>query len=334
MEDILEETTKYTKKVETLELQLCPELIEENYLTNFANTLKDIRKKIFDTYAVPLPPIKITCCDKPFSNPKVQIKIFIIGYCIREIVKKEKASQIPDIIYNSIKHNLPRCITATTIEKIYDEVQKDNPTLINMLKSFTNSYPAVRRVLRELVAEYIPINNMPLILESILECYAQYNLDYKNYWRLLAAARIELAPAFITELLNSNREFICFNVSKEIKEYFEYTYDDKCEEGFMKSFIEEIDKILKDNSSATLVLDLNDERRHYYRYILKPFFPDLRVIRKSELTKAKDFSPLSIKVIKTIDIPIPKPEVPVVNKTPEKKFSSIIKRIKKIFKKK
>lgn len=334
MEDILEETTKYTKKVETLELQLCPELIEENYLTNLANTLKDIRKKIFDTYAVPLPPIKITCCDKPFSNPKVQIKIFIIGYCIREIVIKEKASQIPDIIYTSIKYNLPRCITATTIENIYDEVQKDNPTLIITLKSFTNSYAAVRRVLRELVAEYIPINNIPLILESILECYAQHDINYISYWRLLDAARMELAPAFITELLNSNREFICFNVSKEINSYFEYNSNDNCEEGFMKSFIEEIGKILKGNPNVALVLDLNDERRHYYHYILKPFFPDLRVIKKSELTKAKDFSPLSIRVIKTIDTPIPKKEESAISRPPEKKFSSIRKRIEKILKKK
>jgi len=334
MEDILEDTTKYTKKVETLELQLCPELVEENYLTNLANTLIDIRKKIFDTYGVPLPPIKITCSDTEFTNQKIQIKIFITGYCIREIIKKEKQSQIPGIIYNSIKHNLPRCITATTIEKFYDEVQKDNSTLITTLRSFTNSYAAVRRVLKELIAEYIPIRNLPLIFESILECYAQYDINYISYWRLLDAARMELAPVFITELLNSNREFICFNVSKEINSYFEYNSNDNCEEGFMKSFIEEIGKILKGNPNVALVLDLNDERRHYYHYILKPFFPDLRVIKKSELTKAKDFSPLSIRVIKTIDTPIPKKEESAISRPPEKKFSSIRKRIEKILKKK
>lgn len=329
MEDLSEETIKYTKKIDTLEVQICPELTDKDFLTNLVNTLKDIRKKVFDEYGVPLPPIKITCCDEPFSNPEIQIKILIIGYCIQEINKNEKAEDIPDIIYNTIKHNLARCITSSTIEKIYEEVQKENPTLISTLKSFTNSYAAVRRVLRELVSNYIPIHNLPLIFESILECHARYDIDNRSYWRLMSLARIELAPTFITDLLNSKREFLFFTVSEKISKYLKETDCDIFERDFLEPLSNEIKEVLEDNPYLPLVLDMNENLRQYYHYKLKFFFPDLKVVSQYEVDKANDFSPFEKKLIKTIDIPTPKKEEPteekkVVKKTPWiKKFFRI-----------
>lgn len=329
MDEITEETFKYTKKIDTLELQLCPELTDKDFLTNLTNTLKDIRKNIFETYGVPIPPVKITCCEEPFSNPEIQIKVFIIGYCLQEINKNKKTDEISDIIYNTIKHNLARCITSSTIEKIYEEVQKDNPTLITTLKSFTDSYAAVRRVLSELVANYIPLHNMPLIFESILDCYARFDINNRSYWRLMSLARIELAPTFITGLLNSKREFLFFKVSEEILKYLKETDNDIFERDFLEPLSNEIKKVLEDDPYLPLVLDVNEELRQYYHYKLKFFIPDLKVISEYEVDKANDFSPFEKKLIKTIDIPTPKKEEP----TEEKKFVKKTPWIKKLSKK-
>lgn len=329
MEDITEETIKITKKIDTVEIQVCPELTNKDKLTKLAKTLKEIRKKIFDIYGVPLPPIKITCCDSDFSNPEIQIKIFIIGYCFHEINKQEKEDCIPDIIYLCIKRNLPRFITASCIEKIYKEIEKENPTLITTLKSFTNSYAAVRRVLKELVANYIPINNIPLIFESILESYLGYDINNRNYWYLISKARIDLAPTFVTELLNPNREFLFFDVSEEISQYLRCSEYEYLKQDFLEPFKEEIEKILKDNPIIVFVLDMSFQQIQSYSYHLKSFFPDLRIISKAELEKANHLSPFSKKLIKTIDIPMPKKEEPVKKKTVCKKASWI----KKLFKK-
>ncbi|SFI84660.1 FHIPEP family protein [Treponema bryantii] len=328
MDELSEETFKYTKKVDTLELQLCPELIDKDFLAKLTNTLKNIRKDIFETYGVPIPPVKITCCDESFSNPDIQIKVFIIGYCIHEINKHEKSNSIPSIIYNTIKHNLPCFITATTIEKIYEEVQKENPTLMTNLKSFTDSYTAVRHVLKNLVSDYIPLNNLALIFENILESYARYKIENCSFWYLSSHAREELAPIFITELLNTNREFLFFDVSNEILTYLRYNKR-TFKRDFLLPLVNEMKNIIKENPSANFILDLDEELRYFYHISLKPVFPDLRIIRKEELDRANLFSPFSRKLIKTIDIPIPNKEAPAADKKAVKKTPWI----KKIFKK-
>lgn len=334
MEDITEETIKYTKKIDTVEIQVCPEFTDKDKLTKLAKTLKEIRKKIFDIYGVPLPPIKITCCDTTFPSPEIQIRVFIIGYCIQEINKQVQEAEISDIIYNCIKHNLPRFITSSCIEKIYKEVEKENPMLMTTLKSFTNSYAAVRRVLIELVANYIPINNIPLIFESILETYAKYDINNRNYWYLISEARLALAPTFITELLDSKREFLFFDVSKNISEYLRDTEYEVFKQDFLEPFKEEIGKILKDNLMTVFVLDMPFQQVQSYSYHLKTFFPDLKIISKTEVEKANHFSPFTLKSIKTIDIALPKKEDPVENKTVEKKTSWIQRKLNQFRKKK
>ena len=335
MDEITEETFKYTKKIDTLELQLCPELIDKDYLTKLTTTLRNIRKDIFDTYGVPIPPVKITCCDESFSNPDIQIKIFITGYCIKEIDKQIKPDAIPGIIYNTAKYNLPCFITASTIEKFYKEVEEDNPTLVTRLKSYDESYAVVRRVLKDLVSDYIPLNNMPLIFESILDSYALLEIIDRSYWDKISTARLELAPFYITTFINSNRELFFFDTSEEIKNYLisiYYANKQSYERDFFEPLKKEIEKILKNNPNAIFVLDMPEEQRHFYHCSLKPYFPDLIMIRKDELNKARQFSPFETKLIKSIDIPIPEKDKPVENKQ-EKKKTPWIKKIFKKFKK-
>ena len=329
MSDIPEETLKYTKKIDTLELQVCPELKKKKYLKGLADTLQNIRNKIFDIYGVPLPPIKITCCDSVFSNPEVQIKILITGCCVKEIKRKEKDFNIPEIIYNCVKHNLSQCITSSTIEKIYEEVQKDNQMLITNLRSFTDSFAAVEFVLRELVSQLIPINNIVQILETILDCYARYRIDDSSYWHLIHKTRMNLAPFFVTTLLNAKREFFYFDISEEIKNYLELQSSEDFKKEFLTSLRDEIEKILKENPEIVFVLNMTEVERNKYCHILHPYFPDLVIITREELENADYYSPFTKKLIKTIDIPTPKKEKPKEN-TEEKKKTPWIK---KIFKK-
>ncbi len=174
MDDFSEDVEyKYIKNTAPIEIKLLPCLCKEEYLKRVSKDLQEIRKNEFDSSAIYIPPIKITCLEHDHENDAAVILLF--GNASRIIKKDKKINKSYKDLLEQI-HNIIRIfrwefITTDITSNILREVEEKHPVLIESLKQKENYLNTIREVLRYHISYWGTIQDIVFILEYINQSY-------------------------------------------------------------------------------------------------------------------------------------------------------------------
>ncbi|MFN3270348.1 MAG: FHIPEP family type III secretion protein, partial [Candidatus Kapaibacteriota bacterium] len=190
-----------------------------------------------------------------------------------------------------LKRNADKLLTRQEVKKLIDNLQSDYPALVEEITPENLPLSVIQKVLQNLLKEGIPIKDLPIILESLLEYYKVT----KNVEVLTEYVRHNLSETIKRLYQDQNGVIHCIALSPEIEQMISNVLQTNVQATSMQTLglsVETIKKIQESLSKAIdditlmgylpLVICSAQIRPYFYRMV-RTQFPMISVISYTEL---------------------------------------------------
>ncbi|MGB9851429.1 MAG: flagellar biosynthesis protein FlhA [Candidatus Kapaibacteriota bacterium] len=190
-----------------------------------------------------------------------------------------------------LKRNADKLLTRQEVKKLIDNLQQDYPALVEEITPENLPLSVIQKVLQNLLKEGIPIKDLPIILESLLEYYKVT----KNVDVLTEYVRHNLSETIKRLYQDQNGVIHCIALSPEIEQMISNVLQTNVQATSMQTLglsVETIKKIQESLSKAIdeislmgylpLVICSAQIRPYFYRMV-RTQFPMISVISYTEL---------------------------------------------------
>jgi flagellar biosynthesis protein FlhA len=190
-----------------------------------------------------------------------------------------------------LKRNADKLLTRQEVKKLIDNLQADYPALVEEITPDNLPLSVVQKVLQNLLKEGIPIKDLPIILESLLEYYKVT----KNVDVLTEYVRHNLSETIKRLYQDQNGVIHCIALSPDIEQMISNVLQTNAQASSMQTLglsLETIKQIQQSLSKAIddismmgylpLVICSAQIRPYFYRMV-RTQFPMISVISYTEL---------------------------------------------------
>ncbi|MFN3307094.1 MAG: flagellar biosynthesis protein FlhA, partial [Candidatus Kapaibacteriota bacterium] len=205
-----------------------------------------------------------------------------------------------------LKSNADKLLTRQEVKKLIENLQSEYPALIEEITPENLPLSVVQKVLQNLLKEKVPIRDLPLIFESLLEYYKVT----KNVDVLTEYVRHNLSETLKKLYQDSNGVVHCIALSPEIEQMISNVLQTNVQATSMQTLglsVEMIKKIQESLSKAfdemsimgysPLVICSAQIRPYFYRMV-RTQFPMISVISYTELPPETE-----IDIVATVSVP-------------------------------
>lgn len=210
----------------------------------------------------------------------------LLGYSV-----VEAATVLITHLTELLKRNADKLLTRQEVKKLIENLQTDYPALVEEITPENLPLSVIQKVLQNLLKEGIPIKDLPLILESLLEYYKVT----KNIDVLTEYVRHNLSETIKKLYQDQNGIIHCIALSPEIEQMISNVLQTNVQATSMQTLglsVETIKKIQESLSKAIdeitlmgylpLVICSAQIRPYFYR-MLRTQFPMISVVSYTEL---------------------------------------------------
>lgn len=210
----------------------------------------------------------------------------LLGYSV-----VEAATVLITHLTELLKRNADKLLTRQEVKKLIENLQTDYPALVEEITPENLPLSVIQKVLQNLLKEGIPIKDLPLILESLLEYYKVT----KNIDVLTEYVRHNLSETIKKLYQDQNGIIHCIALSPEIEQMISNVLQTNVQATSMQTLglsVETIKKIQESLSKAIdeitlmgylpLVICSAQIRPYFYRMV-RTQFPMISVVSYTEL---------------------------------------------------
>lgn len=190
-----------------------------------------------------------------------------------------------------LKRNADKLLTRQEVKKLIDNLQADYPALVEEITPENLPLSVVQKVLQNLLKEGIPIKDLPIILESLLEYYKVT----KNVDVLTEYVRHNLSETIKRLYQDQNGVIHCIALSPEIEQMISNVLQTNAQATSMQTLGLSVDTIKKIQDSLSKAIDeitlmgylplviCSAQIRPYFYRMVRTQFPMISVISYTEL---------------------------------------------------
>jgi len=190
-----------------------------------------------------------------------------------------------------LKKNADKLLSRQEVKKLIDNLQQDYPALVEEITQENLPLAVVQKVLQNLLKEGIPIRDLPIILESLLEYYKVT----KNVDVLTEYVRHNLSETIKRLYQDQNGVIHCISLSPEIEQMISNVLQTNAQATTMQTLglsVETIKRIQENLSKAIdemsmlgyyPVIICSAQIRPYFYRMIRTQFPVVSVISYTEL---------------------------------------------------
>lgn len=190
-----------------------------------------------------------------------------------------------------LKSNADKLLTRQEVKKLIENLQSDYPALVEEITPENLPLSVVQKVLQNLLKEKVPIRDLPLILESLLEYYKVT----KNVDVLTEYVRHNLSETLKKLYQDANGVVHCIALSPEIEQTISNVLQTNVQATSMQTLGLSVDMIKKIQESLSKAIDeinimgynplviCSAQIRPYFYRMVRTQFPIINVISYTEL---------------------------------------------------
>ncbi len=190
-----------------------------------------------------------------------------------------------------LKKNSDKLLSRQEVKRLIDNLQQDYPTLVEEISQENLPLSIIQKVLQNLLKEGIPIRDLPIILESLLEYYKVT----KNVDVLTEYVRHNLSETIKRLYQDQNGIIHCISLSPEIEQMISNVLQTNAQATTMQTLglsVETIKRIQENLSKAVDEITLlgyypvvicSAQIRPYFYRMIRTQFPIVSVISYTEL---------------------------------------------------
>jgi len=257
--------------------------------------------KVNKYFAIETPSTKRKIQGIPAKEPIEGANAVWINPEEKPVAEKEGYTVIePDILLIThlkyiLKRNLENLLTRQHTQNLIEIVRKTSPVLVDEVIPKILTVGDVHQILKYLVREEIPINNMFFIME-IISTYAPINKDVVFLGEKIRQC---LGKALYYNLLENNK-LKCIVLGKEIEEIFQNQINLQQKEQLQitisPSFFKEIVNKIKDfyRPPYNIVILCSSIIRPYFSQVIRQVFPKFKVISYEEIEQGVEIEVIQI----------------------------------------
>jgi flagellar biosynthesis protein FlhA len=190
-----------------------------------------------------------------------------------------------------LKKNADKLLSRQEVKKLIDNLQQDYPALVEEISQENLPLAVVQKVLQNLLKEGIPIRDLPIILESLLE----YHKVTKNVDVLTEYVRHNLSETIKRLYQDQNGVIHCISLSPEIEQMISNVLQTNAQATTMQTLGLSIDTIKRIQEKLSEAIDemtmlgyypvviCSAQIRPYFYRMIRTQFPVVSVISYTEL---------------------------------------------------
>lgn len=190
-----------------------------------------------------------------------------------------------------LKRNADKLLTRQEVKKLIENLQPDYPALVEEITPENLPLSVIQKVLQNLLKEGIPIKDLPLILESLLEYYKVT----KNIDVLTEYVRHNLSETIKRLYQDQNGVIHCIALSPEIEQMISNVLQTNVQASSMQTLGLSVETIKKIQESLSRAIDeitlmgylpvviCSAQIRPYFYRMVRTQFPMISVISYTEL---------------------------------------------------
>jgi flagellar biosynthesis protein FlhA len=190
-----------------------------------------------------------------------------------------------------LKKNADKLLSRQEVKKLIDNLQQDYPALVEEISQENLPLAVVQKVLQNLLKEGIPIRDLPIILESLLEYYKVT----KNVDVLTEYVRHNLSETIKRLYQDQNGVIHCISLSPEIEQMISNVLQTNAQATTMQTLGLSVDTIKRIQEKLSEAIDemtmlgyypvviCSAQIRPYFYRMIRTQFPVVSVISYTEL---------------------------------------------------
>ncbi|MCX7908296.1 MAG: flagellar biosynthesis protein FlhA [Ignavibacteria bacterium] len=190
-----------------------------------------------------------------------------------------------------LKRNADKLLTRQEVKRLVENLQQDYPALVEEITPENLPLSIIQKVLQNLLKEGIPIKDLPLILESLLEYYKVT----KNVDVLTEYVRHNLSETIKRLYQDQNGVIHCISLSPEIEQMISNVLQTNTQASTMQTLGLSVDTIKRIQESLSKAIDeitmmgylplviCSAQIRPYFYRMVRTQFPMISVISYTEL---------------------------------------------------
>jgi len=190
-----------------------------------------------------------------------------------------------------LKKNADKLLSRQEVKKLIDNLQQDYPALVEEISQENLPLAVVQKVLQNLLKEGIPIRDLPIILESLLEYYKVT----KNVDVLTEYVRHNLSETIKRLYQDKNGVIHCISLSPEIEQMISNVLQTNAQATTMQTLGLSVDTIKRIQEKLSEAIDemtmlgyypvviCSAQIRPYFYRMIRTQFPVVSVISYTEL---------------------------------------------------
>ena len=200
----------------------------------------------------------------------------------------EPAAVLATHITEIIKNNAAELLTRQDVKDLVENMQQDNPALVEELIPAHLTYGSLQRILQHLLQEKVPIRNLQTILETVSESVSlSSDIEFISEMVRRSLSRSIIGPLTSDDgsleviTLSPELEQTLAGAIKEVQGGRAIVLEPEVSAGIVKNIAEAIEKLIREQRAPVILT--SPATRLYLWKLLSPMVPNLAVISYSEI---------------------------------------------------